>query len=396
MPETTTASAPGEPVEVDGSVMVGATPPDPPQEMPSRRATILRSSVVIGILVVVFGIILPKAVDYGEVVQAFQDLTLQQILLMSGIGLIAWVLGGLPFKALIPPLSVRRATTAYLVLCGIAASIPFGPWNMGVVWVVLRGWGVAVKRATSAIALYGVMNELSLLALPAIAAVVMAISAASGVDLDGAIPLTIISTVALILVSSLLIAIVKSDRTADSLGHIGQRLATSVVRRLGRSDQPDVDLAIHRFRDQAGAIVRERGLLTVGSCILYRLAWCVVLIVALRVVGVPENVLAPSQVLAVYALVAVITLIPLSPGGAGIPELLYIAGLSTIAGANYESLITAGVFLFRLYQWFLPIPVTWILLKLVRKGRPILPTTAELRSYARDEPAATTPRAAAG
>ena len=40
------------------------------------------------------------------------------------------------------------------------------------------------------------------------------------------------------------------------------------------------------------------------------------------------------------------------------------------------------MFLFRLYVWFLPIPIAWILLKLVRRGRPMLPTTGELRSYA--------------
>jgi len=87
----------------------------------------------------------------------------------------------------------------------------------------------------------------------------------------------------------------------------------------------------------------------------------------------------------VFALVSVITIIPISPGGAGVPELLYIAGLSSIAGDQYESLITAGVFLFRLYQWFLPIPIAWILLKVARQGRSILPTTSELRSYAKGD-----------
>ena len=115
------------------------------------------------------------------------------------------------------------------------------------------------------------------------------------------------------------------------------------------------------------------------------MTWCVVLIVALRIVGVSDDVLTAAEIFAVYALVNVITIIPMSPGGAGIPELLYIAGMTTIAGSGYEALITAGVFLFRLYQWFLPIPLAWILLKLARRGRPMLPGTAELRSYAVDD-----------
>ena len=113
-----------------------------------------------------------------------------------------------------------------------------------------------------------------------------------------------------------------------------------------------------------------------------QLVWTGVLVVALRVVGVPEDVLSYAEVLAIFALTSVITIIPIAPGGAGIPELLYIAGMSAIAGPSSEALITAGVFLFRLYQWFLPIPIAWILLKVVRRGRSMLPTTRELRAYA--------------
>jgi uncharacterized membrane protein YbhN (UPF0104 family) len=178
-------------------------------------------------------------------------------------------------------------------------------------------------------------------------------------------------------------AIVRSDRVADFIGRTGQRVVSWVLARLGRSGGPDVSGSIHRFRDELGEVIRRRGVAALLVTIAGQLWWCVVLIVALRVVGVPADVLQPSQILAVYALVSVITIIPISPGGAGVPELLYIAGLSAIAGSQFEAAITAGVFLFRLYSWFLPIPIAWLLLKVARRGRSILPTTSELRSYAR-------------
>jgi uncharacterized membrane protein YbhN (UPF0104 family) len=103
--------------------------------------------------------------------------------------------------------------------------------------------------------------------------------------------------------------------------------------------------------------------------------------VALRLCGVPADVLTPLDVLAVFALTSVITIIPIAPGGAGVPELLYIAGLTSIA-PGYEAQITAGVFLFRLYVWFLPIPIAWILLKLVRRAARCCRRPGELRSYA--------------
>ena len=66
----------------------------------------------------------------------------KQILVMTALGIVAWVVSGLIFCALIEGLSVVRGTMSWLILAGIGASVPFGPWNMGVLWVVVRGWGV--------------------------------------------------------------------------------------------------------------------------------------------------------------------------------------------------------------------------------------------------------------
>ena len=140
---------------------------------PSRRAAILRTGLVVGMLAVVFGVILPRFVDYSEVVAAFQSLTLPQLLLMLVLVAGAWLVAGLLFWALIPGLSLFRATEGYLILSGIGASVPLGPWNMGVLWVVMRGWGVSIRAATSGIALYGVINQLNRLAIPLFALILL-------------------------------------------------------------------------------------------------------------------------------------------------------------------------------------------------------------------------------
>jgi uncharacterized membrane protein YbhN (UPF0104 family) len=113
--------------------------------------------------------------------------------------------------------------------------------------------------------------------------------------------------------------------------------------------------------------------------LLSKFAWCLVLIVGLRVVGVPADVLPNAEIFAVFAAVFIITIIPLSPGGAGVPEVLYISFFTTITGGAYSAEISAGVMLYRVFQWFLPIPLAWLFLWLSRRGRPLLPTTAELR-----------------
>jgi uncharacterized membrane protein YbhN (UPF0104 family) len=363
--------------------------PDPAtrQAPPSRRAALIRSGFIVGVLLVVFLVIIPQFVDYQDVIDAFASLTLPQFLLMTGLGIVAWLVGGLKFLTLVIRLTLLKATAVYLILIGIGASVPFGPWNMGVVWVVMRSWRITNQEATSGLALYGIVDQLSRLVLPIIAtAFLFAAGGLNGI-FDRAGLVTTISLIAFVVVGGLILAIVRSDRAADWVGRTGQRIVSSISRRLGRAETADVTGAVHRFRDQLGDVVRRRGLLSLFVSILFQATWAGVLIVSLRIMGIDNGTLSAVEIFAVFAMVQVITILPIAPGGAGVPELLYIAGLTTIAGENYEAAITAGVFLFRLYNWFLPIPLAWILLKVTRRGMSALPTTAEIRSYAHGDAA---------
>jgi len=107
-----------------------------------------------------------------------------------------------------------------------------------------------------------------------------------------------------------------------------------------------------------------------------------VLVAALRIVGVDEEALPASRIFAVYSIVMVALILPISPGGAGIPEILFIGLLTAIGQDVDRSTIAAGVFLYRVYFWFIPIPLAWITLKLARRGKSMLPGAAELKAMA--------------
>jgi uncharacterized membrane protein YbhN (UPF0104 family) len=72
--------------------------------------------------------------------------------------------------------------------------------------------------------------------------------------------------------------------------------------------------------------------------------------------------------------------LPISPGGAGVPDLLYISFFTTYTGGAEADAISAAVILFRAFQWFLPIPFAWGLLARSRRGKSLLPTPAEFRA----------------
>ena len=99
-------------------------------EQPNRRTAILRTGLVVGILVLVFGVILPRFIDYSEVVAAFRRLTFPQLVLMTAAVFVAWIVSGTMLAVLVPGMSPARGTQAYLILSGIGASVPMarGTW----------------------------------------------------------------------------------------------------------------------------------------------------------------------------------------------------------------------------------------------------------------------------
>src|SRR6185312_14496843 len=108
---------------VDESVPEQNTDPASAAAPPSRRSALMRSGLIVGVLILVFLVILPRYIDYQEVAAAFQALTVSQFVLMTVLGAIAWLVSGLVFCALIPGLSILRGPTSWLILSGIGASV---------------------------------------------------------------------------------------------------------------------------------------------------------------------------------------------------------------------------------------------------------------------------------
>jgi uncharacterized membrane protein YbhN (UPF0104 family) len=89
-----------------------------------------------------------------------------------------------------------------------------------------------------------------------------------------------------------------------------------------------------------------------------------VLLLALRHVGVSEREVSWAQVLGVFAFVRLISMIPLTPGGVGLVELGYIGGLYVAGKAHadvpldvFKAQIAAAVLVFRALTFVLQIPL---------------------------------------
>jgi len=364
----------------------------PDTKPPSRRDALIRILIVAGVLAIVFGLIMPRFVDYQDVVASLQGLTLEEFLVDAIFGLLAWILTGAIFTALIPGLGVLRGLQSYLILTGIGASIPLGPWNMAVLWVVIRGWGRPVSTTTGGILLYGIFDQLSRFGLMLVAGIVLIFAEAAnrGVSVESAVIVgyLVVGGVLFFGLGVGLILVVRSERLARKLGRFAERIVGAVLHRIHRA-VPDIEGALVRFRVTLGDTVQARGLVAFVVAMVSKFAWALLMLVSLRVVGVDAATIPASIVLAAVAGVFVICVLPISPGGAGVPELLYISFFTAYTGGADSSAITAGVMLFRGFQWLYPIPLAWILLGISRRGKPLLPTKAEFQGGQVEAPAAT-------
>jgi uncharacterized protein (TIRG00374 family) len=91
------------------------------------------------------------------------------------------------------------------------------------------------------------------------------------------------------------------------------------------------------------------------TSLVSHLSLYLVLLVALRDVGVSEAEVSWAEVLAVFAFARLATAVPFTPGGAGVVEAVLIGGLVAAGGDRAE--VTAAVLIYRALTWGLPILV---------------------------------------
>jgi uncharacterized protein (TIRG00374 family) len=339
-------------------------------ELPATSASALRSTILRLVLVgaylfVVFGILLPRVVDYGDVIVAFRNVPPAWLLIVLLVGIFGWVAEALALQAPMPGLSLRRAILAYLALAAIGSTMT-GAVKLGIGYRIFREWGRSPESTVLGLSLNGIASQASKLLLPALAFLFLA--------LTGAVPAYgfvagILLAVPIVLGVMVGIWMMRSEAFARRVGAFATRATGSVMRRMHRPEPGDLTGRLLTFREAARDLLLARIVPISLTQMLARVAGYVLLLLSMRAVGIPESVLPPDVILGVYAAVMVITLLPIAPGGAGLPEVLYIGFFTNyVTDPSWDNAIGAGVMLSRGISWFLPIPIGYVALLIQRRG----------------------------
>jgi uncharacterized protein (TIRG00374 family) len=325
----------------------------PPATTRRSRTRLVVQGVVSLVLVVAIFYFLRKKFDPAQMWTAIADMTWLELALL---GLLAvWNLCTYAFvwMAVTPRLGFGRAMMMTQATTAVANTVPAGSAiGIGMTYSMLGSWGYSRSRSTTAVLVSGVWNSFIKLGLPVLALALVALQGgASGRRVLAAL-LGIAGLVAAIVVFALML---RSQDQAHRFGLLAGRVASRLLRLVGRPPVAGWELATVKFRARTIGLVERRWVAITATSLVSHLSLYLVLLVALRDVGVGDAEVSWAEVLAVFAFARLTTAIPLTPGGLGFLEGVLVTGLVGAGGDPDE--VAAAVVVYRALTWALPILV---------------------------------------
>jgi uncharacterized protein (TIRG00374 family) len=219
-------------------------------------------------------------------------------------------------------------------------------------YTMLGSWGYSRSRTTTAVLVSGVWNSFIKLGMPVLA---LALLALQGGATGGRVIAALLGIAGLVVAVVVFVLMLRSEEVAERFGVLAGRVATRLLRLIGRPPVAGWELATVKFRSRTIDLVGRRWVAITVTSLVSHLSLYLVLLVTLRHVGVGDAEVSWAEVLAVFAFARLATAIPLTPGGAGFVEGVLFAGLVAAGGAKPQ--VVAAVLVYRALTWLLPIPV---------------------------------------
>ena len=327
------------------------TAPDKKQ----KRNTLIQMGVGLVIVIVIFVFILPSFISYEDVWEAIKTLSPAQLIALLAAGIFLYLPEGWLYKLLVPGLSLWRGIKAWVASTAVGTTIPTA--DLVTRFGMYRSWGNSTEASMLGILLSGVFDNIVKFSLPVIAVIFLGIFGVG--DLDVLIVFSIIAAFVLIVTIGIAIGVVRSEAFTIRLANWVQGVVNWGREKFKKDPLGDISDRVVGFRDAAVDLVRAVWWKALIASALGKLWAFAMLVMALRFVGIGADVLPIMDIFIVWAIVLLIQAIPITPGGIGIVGIAYIYFFTQILGQEWSNTIAAGVAVFRILQWALPIPIGW-------------------------------------
>lgn len=311
----------------------------------------------LGIVVVVLWLLFTRLVSWNDVVDAVEDLSGADWALLGLVSLIRLAVEPLLLMASTPDLRWGRALPGFLAPAATASVIP-GPSDLAVRYAMFRSWGYSGAQTSASVMLVFLYNTLAKVALPVVAVGLFLFFGRSNAQLE---TVAIIAAGILAGAVILIALLIRSESTARRIGHAIGTAAHRVASRF-RVTTPDTlaadlaDRAAH-FRDRTGEVVRTRTHFAAAAAAAGQAALFAILLVSVRSVGIRSEQLDWVAVFAAFALVQILTSVPITPSGLGVAEAAYVALLTAASSTDLAGQVAAAAIIYRLLSWVIIIPL---------------------------------------
>jgi len=322
-----------------------------------RRWTPWRFAQVAISLVIVVGIfvgVIPRIADYGEVWSTITAMTPIEGASLVGAMFLNLMTYWWQMMAAMPGLRFWQAAVNNQTGTSIANTLPGGGvLAVGVTTTMYRSWGFTFASIALVTVVTGVWNIFFKLGLPIVALALLAVTGQANTGLVvGAVIGLLVLAVAVVLFALML----RSQEFARRIGDGLARVVSAMLRPFRGGPVQGWGRAALTFRADTIELVSTRWIVITLTTILSQLSLFVVLLLALRHVGVSEQEVSTLRILAVYAFGRLVTALPITPGGLGVVELSYIGGL-TVGTDVDRAAVTAAVLVFRALTYGIQIPL---------------------------------------
>ena len=320
-------------------------------------------AIAIALVVGVFAFVLPRVADYGQVWDAMSSLSARGIAGLLAVAIVNLATFGPPWMAALPGLSFMHALVLSQASTAAASVLPGGDAvGIAISYSMLRRWGFTVEQVTVGSAATTIWNMFANVLFAVAAVGLLAVAGESHALLTTA---ALVGSAAVAAGIALFAVALHDDGNARLIGGLAERLWNRAARLLRRTPATGWDERLIDFRREAVGLLHRRWLALTSATLAGHLTVFVVLLVALRAVGVPSADVSTAEVFAAWALIRILTTIPITPGGLGVVELGPTGALVSFGG--HRAAVVAAVLLYRVLTYVPPIAIGGICLLVWRR-----------------------------
>lgn len=333
-------------------------PKDAPEEdAKENKKKAVREAILVGVvLFLIFVVFLPQFIDYGQVIDSMLKLSIQEILLLSGFGVMfTWFSAGV-YNTLIPGLGWWEGWKAWAASNSVAFLAPPGA-DIAIRFGMYRTAGITGEAAGSGLILSWFFATGYKLVVPIIALTWVLIE--EGFNDDLFVTITIIGLAGIIGGVGLTALILYRESIAVRVGEVGQRWYNGMVG--GRWKFPEAEglgIKLADFREEVKDTLKARWFPALAITLTAQAIFFIALVLSMRFMGVTEDQASVGLIFDAYAVGLLLSMIPIFPGGLGVVELAYVAiivGGDASSNPDLANAVTAGAFVHRIFTWLLPI-----------------------------------------